>query len=263
MKHLLNPLIEHAACRAFGVDQYPDVFERIAMGGRRSPIVQRLFSHKVSADIRSHKLLFIHIPKNGGTSIKRVLYRDDPGHATVRFYDVFGAEVLCSSASFALLRDPVDRFLSAFDFLQQGGGSDVTVRPAALRRLAGIDTIDAFLDYLEAIRGNWFKVDTVARPQWWYVADRDGTIRVGKFWLLGEHNAAINRFLASYNAPAIGHVNRTARSQRQLTAGQTQRVESLYAPDFELYAQVRRQPGIGGMELQRVLPSGMRLVPQL
>ena len=263
MKRLLNPLIERLVNQAFAVDQYADMFEKLALRPQNPALIRRLFGHKVAEDVRRHPLLFIHIPKNGGTSIKRALYASDPGHATVRFYDMVAPELLRGATSFALLREPADRFLSGFDFLMNGGGSDVSILPSVMRRLSGIASIDDFLDYLEAIAGDWLKVDTFARPQWWYVADRHGRIRIDRLWLLGEQNSAVAEFLAGWGVPGMPHANRTARASHVLSKQQKARLERIYAADVALYALVRQEPGIGGHALLQKLPAGLRPVLQL
>lgn len=263
MKRHFNWLIERVANRAFDVDQYADVLERLALRKGNPVIARRLFRHKVTADIRQHPLLFIHIPKNGGTSIKRTLYASDPGHATVRLYDLLASDVLRRATSFAVLREPVDRFLSGYDFLMQGGGSAVTIQVAAKRRLSHIATIDDFLDYLELIGNDWFKVDTFARPQWWYIADRHGSIRIDKLWLIGEQNLELERFLAGKGFPAPSRINTTMRVERRLSIDQISRLRRLYEPDFTLYSQVREAPGMSGQELEDKLSGAMRSVLQL
>ena len=67
----------------------------------------------------NHKLkfIFIHIPKTGGNSIKKIL--GIQGHEHKNFS-------LCSKGyadyfSFAFTRNPWDRFVSSFFYLEQGG----------------------------------------------------------------------------------------------------------------------------------------------
>ena len=248
MKEALRGAIEHGVRFAFGVDVYPDAFERIAVIDRDTRL-RGLFQHKLADELRRHPLLFIHIPKNGGTSLKRALYSFDPGHSTLRFYDWLAPALRRRATSFALLRDPFDRFLSGYDFLRNGGGSDVSIQPAALRRLAGIETINAYLDYLEALDGNWFKVDSFARPQWWYIADRTGKIGIDHLWIIGEQDSDVAALLARYNLPPPRHVNRTRRARHALSDPQKKRVERLFQTDFELHAAVTITPGAGRTEL--------------
>lgn len=256
MRFGLRPMIERSVRLAFGVDQYADAFEKLAILDRRSRLGP-MFQHKISPELRDHPLLFIHVPKNGGTSVKRSLYATDPGHASVRFYDWLAPSLRAKATCFALLRNPVERFLSGFDFLLNGGGSEVSIQPAARRRLAGVRSVDQFLDRLEAIGQQWFGVDTFARPQWWYITDRQGQFAIDHLWIVGEHNREIGRLLESRCLPPLAHVNRTQRSKRQLSPTQLERLERIYAPDFALYAAVSAEPGIGGRSL------GWIAVPQM
>jgi len=66
-------------------------------------------------------ILFIHIPKNAGTSISHALYGKEIGHHPVAWYRDRFPHSLAGIPSFALVRDPIRRFVSAFLFLQDGG----------------------------------------------------------------------------------------------------------------------------------------------
>ena len=244
MKRLLRPAIERSVRLAFGVDVYADAFEKIAILDTSSRL-RGLFQHKVPEELRRHPLLFIHVPKNGGTSIKRALYAVDPGHATIRFYDWIAPSLRKDATCFAVVREPIDRFLSGFDFFMNGGGSDVSIQPAPMQRLAGIRTIDHYLDYLDSIAGDWFKVDSFARPHWWYIASRTGAIAVDHLWVIGQQDGGIAALLADHRMPMVAWANRTRRVSRHLSGEQRVRVEQLYAPDFELYDAVSRSPGAG------------------
>jgi hypothetical protein len=66
-------------------------------------------------------ILFIHIPKNAGTSISHALYGKEIGHHPVAWYRERFPHSLAGIPSFAVVRDPVRRFVSAFLFLKSGG----------------------------------------------------------------------------------------------------------------------------------------------
>lgn len=243
MKATFNPLIERIGTALFAVDQYADIFERVAASAWPAGLLRPLFRRRLAPDVAAAPLLFIHVPKNGGTSFKRALYRSDPGHATARYYDLFFPEHLTAAESIAILRDPGERFLSGFDFLLNGGGRDVRIQDRPMRRMAAIRTVDAFLDFLEKADGDWLKVDTFARPQSWYVADRSGRIAVRHLWLLDCAGGALSRFLADRGLPSLSHSNATQRRERTLSAAQEERLRRLYAADYALYAALKSAGG--------------------
>lgn len=242
MKARFNPLIEKFGTGLFGVDQYADIFEKLALSGFPAGTLRRLCRRRLAADVAESPILFIHVPKNGGTSVKRALYASDPGHVTIRYYEVFFPEQLERKETFAILREPTDRFLSGFDFLLNGGGRDVRIQSGPWERMGHIRSIDDFLDFLESADGNWLKVDTFARPQCWYVADRAGNIRVRHLLLL-EEGDGLARFLAGRNGVQLPHANRTKRAQRSVTPDQLARLQRLYAQDYALYDEVKRSGG--------------------
>lgn len=66
-------------------------------------------------------LILIHVPKNGGTSVEDAIYGYRVRHRSWK--DLRDACPLAWSTlpKLAVVRDPVDRFLSAFDYLSNGG----------------------------------------------------------------------------------------------------------------------------------------------
>ncbi len=71
----------------------------------------KLFYFNISHE---YKCIFIHIPKNGGTSIKQVLDLPGGGHRTWQFYASQHAFLWQNYTSFAVVRNPWDRFVSAY-----------------------------------------------------------------------------------------------------------------------------------------------------
>lgn len=221
---------------AFRADSFDDAMEAIAS----NLVASRLLGHMlrnvlfVPHAVAASGALFIHIPKNAGTALSRALYGADVSHRSLRLYRLAKPDLVARSYTFAVLRDPVERFLSAFDFLQEGGGSEVPVLETSRRRLRGVHSVDDYLAYLEGARSNWLNIDNAGRPQTWFITDRSGRIAVDGLFTL-ERMEAVQEVVLEYGGGRIMHVNRTRRTTRSLTDEQHRRVRQIYAADFTLY----------------------------
>tara|TARA_R100001594_G_scaffold138237_1_gene181749 strand:+ start:1365 stop:1946 length:582 start_codon:yes stop_codon:yes gene_type:complete len=70
--------------------------------------------------------IFIHIPKTGGNSVKKVLGIDCHSHRALREYKVAFSVLQLNSKfktyfKFCFVRNPFDRFVSAYNYLKNGG----------------------------------------------------------------------------------------------------------------------------------------------
>jgi hypothetical protein len=65
-----------------------------------------------------HRLIFLHVPKAAGTSIKRVLDLPGGGHPTWQYFAKHFPEQWRSYRKFTVVRNPWDRVVSAFAYAQ-------------------------------------------------------------------------------------------------------------------------------------------------
>jgi hypothetical protein len=73
-----------------------------------------------------NKIIFIHIPKCGGKSINKYLLNNSScGHKTIKEnFRVFKFNEFWSSFKFTILRDPISRFVSAYNFVKYESNYD-------------------------------------------------------------------------------------------------------------------------------------------
>lgn len=181
-------------------------------------------------------LILVHIPKNAGTSVEDALYGYPVRHRTWAELRETCPRAWATVPKVAILRDPVDRFLSAYDYLR-AGGRNRTDRTFGLL-LIGDRPIDAVVDRLatdarfrsRAMRFFHF------RPQADYVC-ADGVVMVDHLIPLHRMAEGLNR-IALLPLDALQHRNRSTgtRTDRHALSDTTlDRIHDLYATDDALY----------------------------
>lgn len=98
------------------------------------------------APFERHQAIFIHIPKTGGISIKKALFGLTAGRhiSALTFRRVYGPQLFNAFYKFAFVRNPWDRLVSAYFFLQKGGMHSDDQYFAA-KHLAKLDTFERFV----------------------------------------------------------------------------------------------------------------------
>lgn len=222
----------------FGAWYEEDIYHQFCT---RFPRAMRLFRARIAKVMRARNLIFVHVPRVAGTSIVRSLYGEGCiHHYSMRYYRTVDPGFAESAPSFAVLRDPIDRFASAFAFVRAGGTESCRLSEVFARQTERLKTVDDYLSFLEA-RGP-LDLDFVMRPQNWFVTDSDtGAVLVKDLFLLGEDGAALSAYLAPYGIGRLPWLNRAPRAHLFLTQGQRRRIQSLYADDFALIDSVRRR----------------------
>ena len=173
------------------------------------------------------KCIFIHIPKCGGTSIEDVIWPKDQGRTendlwmgfVNRFENKYqtgglqhllarqvreevGRDVFSDYYKFAFVRNPWDRIVSQFAYMQQ--------RPDLMDYL-GMTAETEFKAYLDLIR---LKEHVQWMPQVRFLLDQDGSVlvdRIGRLESFNEDCAQIFAALGLTLDQLPGHTNRSKR----------------------------------------------------
>jgi hypothetical protein len=187
--------------------------------------------------IRDAGVLFVHIPKNAGVSISTELYGEPLFHPTIRYYKRVAPDIVGTMPSFAVWRDPVKRFVSAYRFGRNGGAPDAKLARAFRPVYGAFTSIDDALAHVETAP-SLYHTDHIFRPQFWYVADWAGRIGVDQLCLIEDLAAMV----ASSQLPGLSrlnHINMAPDIDGALTPEQENRLRRLYAIDFAIYEALR------------------------
>ncbi|HID0753319.1 TPA: sulfotransferase family 2 domain-containing protein [Campylobacter jejuni] len=125
--------------------------------------------------------IFIHVPKVAGTSIERVVFETDKwlvGHVRALDYINQDKNKFESYFSFAFVRNPFDRMVSAFHYLKKGGGNDYDKNWAD----ENLKNFDTFEQFVLALKNKNIKDKILSwqhfTPQYKFICDENKNILV-------------------------------------------------------------------------------------
>ena len=224
--------LQKTGLHLLGVSLSGDLHERATDCGVTLPLsrqrVQRIQC------IEAARIMFIHVPKCAGMAVCEALYGTQLKHGTIRWYRQY-APHLDDIPSFAILRDPVARFVSAYRYATAGGSKENRVSEPFNQQYQAWRCIDEALDHVESVR-SIYRLDHIFRPQQWYITDRNGAVDVDV--LFSVDDPALSRFIQMLGGRALRHVNRSTAAAPQLSSGQEERIPKLYQADVVLHAAV-------------------------
>ena len=131
-----------------------------------------------------YKCIYIHIPKNAGTSIQKILFPEYPkvGHKSLLYHKLYNKKKFNDYFKFAFVRNPWDRLVSAYHFLIKGGLNEN--EPGAKRwaeqlRIKGINSFENFVTSIpDSTFSCFFLNHRHLRPQYLWLTDEKGRLAV-------------------------------------------------------------------------------------
>ncbi len=238
-RDLLRSRLSHHQAASLG-----DAFARFApLGLQRA--CERRFDFPVAEVIRSAPLLLIRVPKTASVSLALQVYGQvaHVPHRSAAFYRDADPAFFARSTSFAVLRDPWDRAVSAYRWLRGRGNGLAAPDRRGRASAAGSHSFERFVfDVLEpaAADGHLRQLDPVLHPQRDYVCDAAGRVIVSRLFRL-ERMEAVQAFLAEHgiSEPEV-HTNASSRERGEdapASPDLVAAVDRIYADDAALIAR--------------------------
>lgn len=236
--------------RLFQVEIFSDVYEKAARSSL--PYMGRLANRGVPAEARESNIIFVHVPKNAGTSINHCLYGRNIGHRSAEFYRATLGPHYDKALRFAVLRDPFERFASAAVMFLDDQNADIQVHPRIRKRFGKIRTLEDILDWAEDGVADPYRVDVIFRPQSWFLLSREGKLIVDNLFTLGVDDGALAEFILTHSGKSLLRKNKSASKSLDFTVAQRERLRHIYASDFGL---IWRRTGTS--DYYRFSPNGL------
>lgn len=200
---------------------------------------------------------FIHVPKDGGTTIESALgdglrvLKSVSRHDSARMFA--GCEGFSSHASFAVLREPVDRALSMYSYTLDDGEDGHTLEKH--RWVGGAEDFGDFVARLASRSSEDVMADVVSNgcndfymPQSDYLVGADGTLLVTHLLCqerLDQDWAALQEALPALRAYPLPQDSQWRSSSHALEAGEVSAStramvysKALFAEDLDLWTAV-------------------------
>ena len=180
--------------------------------------------------IYDRECIFVHIPKSAGKSIALSLYGDDkPGHFFALDYKICDAKSYAAFFKFCFVRDPVSRFISAYNFLASGG---TAIGDGEFKK----DVIDRYEDINDFI-ACWLSRKNIMLKEHFvpqiYFTHVDGELAVdfvGKHETIGDDFARLRKFIPGVRD--LKFVNKGKPGVASLNAQSLAKIRELYAEDY-------------------------------
>lgn len=191
----------------------------------------------LSGPIKNKGCLFIHIPKAAGSSLSLSLYGYQVGHRKYRDIYVANKKQVDKLYSFTVVRHPIDRFISAYKFLNSGGMNegDINYKMQVLVKYKDIN------DFVEKADANTLMEKVHFHPQYTFICDANGFPMVdyiGRYEKLDEVASYISKVIdEKFEIPLINKTKISADKvdEFELSEKSKLKLQTLYEKDFSMF----------------------------
>lgn len=188
------------------------------------------------------KVIFIHIPKAAGTSVRVALGEPETGrrHLPWWVYKEASAGKFQQYFKFAFVRAPLDRALSGYNYLRSGGNGSGDLE--VVRFLEDYDTFESFVT--GCLQNGFMIHHPVFRPQSWFLCDWKGDLMVdflGRFESLDEDFATVAHRLGLDASLPVINQSAPAKEAPVVSPAVREVLSRVYAEDYRLFGY---EPGV-------------------
>jgi len=186
-------------------------------------------------------IIFVHVPKTAGSAILKQLFNEGHhGHFDLSLYHSYDKILFDKSKKIAVIRNPWDRFVSAYHYLAQNVGQGKNATRFKNELLKDINCFDDFVFKMMGDKGYEARVLSWDhfRPQWDYVAI-DGKYCIDLLGRFENLTSFTNEFCEMLNVEgqSISKSNSSVRNEYHsyYTEKTKKYVEGLYQTEINYF----------------------------
>lgn len=195
----------------------------------------RMYMHK-------RKCIFIHIPKNAGSSILKTLgHKGGRDHVEWRHYDGANPRWFSQYKRFAVCRHPLERLYSAYIYALSAGNHSIQDRELKAYIESNSQSFEQFVE--NVLDQNFIQENVLFKPQYLFIYAADNILMVDvvlRFESLQRdwHDFAVNNTYPTI-LPEENFTNHTSLSvsdiSQQLNQHAKLKINTLFKKDFDLF----------------------------
>ncbi len=183
-----------------------------------------------------YKYIYVHIPKTGGNGLCKSLFNvKSQSHRRLVDYFEYSPKKFREYYKFTVVRNPYDRFISAFYYLKSGGIGEMDVA-VFKERLSEINNVDEFVDQLNndsVLRFNTFNYIHFKTQSYFL----EGTIKAKSLDHIGKQEDMIKTYNVvkgklDIEGGEFVYVNKTPKYSKEISQESKDFIYEIYKDDF-------------------------------
>ncbi len=204
--------------------------------------VRKCYLERSIKTYHHRKVIFIHIPKAGGTSVAHALYGKRMGHFYAKeIRDRMGERAFSETYAFTIIRNPYDRLVSAYHFAKQGGSKEGAVKFNKYYQSGLFQNFHSFVTQWLVLQDP-VSIEIVFRPQYLFLTDENQQLIVNYLGKLEALDESLHEVEKTTGVPFhIGWKNRSSHLEYRTyyTIELQALVYNYYRQDFELLGYIK------------------------